>query len=78
MVRRTITIPEPIDALVRRHAHDGESFSAAMVRFVRAGIEAESGQDRYAWIGSFDGPTDLGERVEDYLREIVRDPEFEH
>jgi hypothetical protein len=78
MVRRTITLPEPVDSLVRLHARDGESFSAAVARFVQAGIEAEGGKDRYAWIGSFDGPPDLGERVEEYLREIVMDPEFEH
>jgi hypothetical protein len=68
MVRRTITLPESTDALVRANAGDGESFSAAVTRLIEAGVH--SLDQPPSWVASFDGPEDLGINAERYLREL--------
>jgi hypothetical protein len=72
MVRRTITLPESLDAEVREAAADGESFSAAVSRLLAAGLLAQ--RDRPSWIGSFDsGDPTLAHRVEEVLAELARE-----
>jgi len=69
MVRRTITLPESTDDLIRAHAREGESFSAAVVRLAEAGVRV-TGAPRPRWVGSGEGPEDLGAQAERYLREL--------
>ncbi len=71
MVRRTVSLPEAIDELVRREAEEGESFSAAVARLIEAGARSFRGKKPPAYVGSFEGPSDLGRRAEDYLRHPV-------
>ncbi len=72
VVRRTVSIPDALDARVRDHAQDGESFSAAVARLIEDGLRATAGSARPAWIGSGEGPGDLGLLAEKYLREPSR------
>ena len=71
MVRRTVSLPQSVDELVRERAQEGESFSAAVARLVRQGAAAERGRKRPRYVGSGRGPTDLGRRAERYLRELI-------
>jgi hypothetical protein len=71
MVRRTVSIPESVDEKVRDAAVDDESFSAAVARLLEAGLRATTGKHRPDWVGSGDGPDDLGRRAEEYLRKPV-------
>lgn len=66
VARRTIYMPYSIEELVREHALEGESFSATVVRLLQIGAldDRESWPD---WIGSFEGPGDLGVNFEKYL-----------
>ena len=68
MVRRTVSLPTSVDERVRDAVAEDESFSAAVARLLEAGLEATQGEHRPAWIGSGDGPDDLGRRAEQYLR----------
>lgn len=72
MVRRTVNLPESTDALVRRTAGEGESFSAAVARLIEAGVRALEGAEVPSYVASGEGPEDLGRRAEAYLREPVR------
>jgi hypothetical protein len=64
--RRTIYIPDSIEKLVRENARGNESFSATVVRLIQLG--ALDDRDSWPeWIGSFDGPGDLGINAEKYL-----------
>jgi hypothetical protein len=72
MGRRTIYLPESVEALVEEMAHRGESFSAAVARLVGAGATALRGPRRPSWMGSGDGPEDLGRRAEWYLRKLAK------
>ena len=71
MVRRTVSLPESVDDLVRERALAGESFSAAVARLVRQGAAAERGRNRPRYVGSGEGPSDLGRRAERYLRDLI-------
>ena len=73
MVRRTVSLPESMDAKVRDAAEDDESFSAAVARLLEAGLRATTGRHRPDWVGSGEGPDDLGRRAEEYLRQPVAD-----
>jgi hypothetical protein len=69
MVRRTITLPESLDQLVRREAAEGESFSAAVSRLIEAGLATD--KPRPAWIGAGSSDVDdLGRNAEKYLRQL--------
>lgn len=68
MVRRTVSLPDAVDKKVRDAAGDDESFSAAVARLLDAGLRATTGKHRPDWIGSGEGPDDLGRRAEHYLR----------
>lgn len=73
MVRRTVSLPEAVDRRVRDAAGDDESFSAAVARLLEAGLRAVQGKHRPDWIGSGEGPDDLGRRAEEYLRQPTAD-----
>ncbi|MDX6663398.1 MAG: hypothetical protein QOG09_1500, partial [Solirubrobacterales bacterium] len=70
MARVTIYLPDAIRDLVRELAEDGESFSATVTRLIESGARA-SGRPSPEWIGSGEGPGDLGLMAEKYLREIA-------
>lgn len=76
MVRRTVSLPESTDALVRELAEEGESFSAAVTRLIEAGAAA-IGSGRYPrWIGSAEGNGDeVGLKAEEYLRKAMEEHE---
>lgn len=69
MVRRTVSLPESVEERVRKAVEDQESFSAAVARLLEAGLRATEGEHRPQWVGSGDGPEDLGRRAEQYLRQ---------
>jgi hypothetical protein len=75
MVRRTITLPEDLDALVRDAAREDESFSAAVARLLEAGLSGRS--DRLAWIGSGDsGDPELAFKIEEVLDELAAEADL--
>jgi hypothetical protein len=71
MARRTINLPDFLDREVREVAGDGESFSAAVTRLIEEGLRAIGEGKAPSYIGSGEGPRDLGRNVERYLREPV-------
>lgn len=71
MPRRTIHIPEGTETLVRELALEGESFSATVTRLIEAGAKALERGRVPGYVGSGEGPDDLGRRAETYLRELV-------
>jgi hypothetical protein len=71
MVRRTVNLPESVDALVRSLAEDAESFSATVSRLIEAGARATRGRRPPSYVGIGEGPGDLGRKAEQYLRELV-------
>lgn len=71
MARRTIHIPEGTEALVRELASEGESFSATVTRLVEAGAKLLKRGRVPSYVGSGEGPDDLGRKAEVYLREPV-------
>lgn len=72
MVRRTLSLPDRIEALVRAAASEGESFSAAAARLIEEGAKRRGVRKRPLYIASGEGPRDLGRLAEHYLRETVR------
>ncbi len=74
MPRRTIYIPESTEKRVRALADEGESFSAAVTRLLEAGARAVEGRRIPGFVGSGEGPSDLGRRAEEYLRNPVDVP----
>lgn len=71
MARRTVNLPDSVEALARLAAEDGESFSATVSRLIEAGARATSGRRRPSYVGMGDGPEDLARDAERYLRELV-------
>jgi len=71
-MRRTINLPPRIDALVRDLAREDESFSAAVVRLIEAGIRKEGRRRSPSYVALAEGPDDLGEKAEQYLRKLVQ------
>jgi hypothetical protein len=71
MARRTVNLPESVEALARELAEEGESFSATVSRLIEAGARATRGARPPAYVGSGEGPDNLGRRAEHYLRELV-------
>jgi hypothetical protein len=78
MPRRTIHISESTEKRVRELAHEGESFSAAVSRLIEAGALAIEGGRTPSYVGTGDredAPTDLGRRLEHYMRESLASTE---
>lgn len=71
MARRTINLPEGTEALVRRLANDGESFSGTVTRLIETGAKALKRGRVPRYVASGDGPEDLGRKAEMYLSELV-------
>jgi hypothetical protein len=71
MVRRTISLPESTDSLVRQLAGEDESFSAAVARLIEAGADSLRSGRKPRYVASGAGPADLGRRAEDYLKKLV-------
>jgi hypothetical protein len=71
VVRRTVTLPESVDDLVRESAEEGESFSAAVTRLLEAGLRASRPGRRPSYAAAGSGPRDLGRMAEEYLRKLV-------
>jgi hypothetical protein len=72
MTRRTINVPDSVDELVQEIAGDGESYSATVTRLIQAGARSILGKRRPSYVGSGDGPEDLGRLAETYLRRLAR------
>jgi hypothetical protein len=71
MARRTVNLPESVEALAREQAEEGESFSATVARLIEAGAAATGNRRRPRYVGSGEGPDDLGRLAERYLRQLV-------
>lgn len=71
MTRRTITLPDSVDALAREAAASGESFSATVSRLIVQGAEASHGRKPPRYVAAGDGPADLGRAAERYLSKLV-------
>ncbi len=75
MPRRTIYLPEDVEKLVREHTLEGDSFSATIVRLIELGVpedvnrhlEVDESEFPLGYIGSGEGPGDLGINAEKYL-----------
>jgi hypothetical protein len=71
MARRTVNLPDAVEARARELALEGESFSATVTRLIEAGARSVDGLRAPSYVGSGDGPSDLGRRAERYLEEFV-------
>jgi hypothetical protein len=71
MARRTIYLPESVEALARDEAAEGESFSATVARLIEAGVRTKRGRRAPSYVATGDGPDDLGRMAEQYLRDLV-------
>jgi hypothetical protein len=71
MARRTVNLPDSVDALAREQAVEGESFSATVARLIEAGARVSRGRRPPSYVGTGEGPDDLGRLAERYLRELV-------
>lgn len=71
MARRTVNLPESVEALARSAAEEGESFSETVSRLIEAGARVTQGRRRPSYVGAGEGPDDLGRDAERYLRELV-------
>lgn len=67
MPRKTIYIPESAEKLVQEHTREGESFSATIVRLLELGAHEDERYVPLDYIGSGEGPGDLGINAEKYL-----------
>lgn len=67
MPRKTIYIPESVVETVEKHAHEGESFSATVVRLIEIGARQEEPYAPLDYFGAGEGPGDLGINAEKYL-----------
>jgi hypothetical protein len=72
MARRTINLPDSVEESARESAHEGESFSATVARLIEQGVRAERGPRRPRYVGSGEGPDELGRDAERYLRDLVQ------
>ena len=71
MARRTINLPDSVEELAREQAEAGESFSATVARLIEAGAHATGGRRSPRYVGSGEGPDELGRLAERYLRKPV-------
>jgi hypothetical protein len=71
MARRTVNLPDSVEALAREAAESGESFSATVSRLIEQGAHASRGWKPPRYVASGEGPDDLGRAAERYLSELV-------
>ena len=72
MVRRTISVTPAVDAKIRKIAEDEGSYSAAVARLVEDATKRSPRTELPAYIGSGEGPPDLSENLDKYIREALR------
>jgi len=72
VVRRTISLPPAVDEKIRKVAEEEGSYSAAVVRLVEEGAKRKGKVDLPDWIGSGEGPADLSENLDKYIRQALR------
>ena len=73
MARRTVSLPDSVDALIRDSALPGESYSGTVARLVEAGARSDRRKKPPGFIGVADVevPEDLSRRTEKYLSELL-------
>ena len=71
MARRTVNLPDSVEAVVRELAGEGESFSATVTRLIEEGARSLRGPRRPSYVASGEGPDDLGRMAERYLGELA-------
>ena len=71
MARRTVNLPDSVETLARSLAKEGESFSATVARLIEEGARASGEVRPPTYVGSGEGPEDLGRYAERYLRDLV-------
>jgi hypothetical protein len=71
MARRTVNLPDSVEALARDAAESGESFSATVTRLIERGVQASRGRTAPRYVSAGEGPEDLGRAVERYLTDLV-------
>lgn len=71
MGRRTVSLPDNTEAIVRRLARQDESFSAAVARLIEAGAKSLEGRRSPSYVGAGEGPEELGRKAEAYLKELA-------
>lgn len=74
VARRTVNLPDSLDALVRELSLEGESFSAAVTRLIDAGVRSLDSTTAPSYVGAGQNPSapdDLGIRAEEYLRDLA-------
>jgi hypothetical protein len=76
MARRTVNLPDSVEALAREAAEPGESFSATVSRLIEAGVRSLRGPRPLSYFtAAGEGPGDLGINAEKYLRELADESE---
>jgi hypothetical protein len=71
MARRTINLPDSVEAIAREAAERGESFSATVSRLIVQGAQSTHGPKAPRYVGAGEGPSDLGRAAERYLETLV-------
>jgi len=71
MARRTVNLPDGVEALARELAIEGESFSATVARLIEVGARASQARMSPRYVASGEGLDDLGRLAEQYLRSPV-------
>jgi hypothetical protein len=71
MARRTVNLPDSVEALARDAAESGESFSATVSRLIEEGVRASGSRKAPRYVAAGQGPDDLGREAERYLSELV-------
>ncbi len=71
VARRTINLPDSVEALAREAAEGGESFSATVSRLIVQAAQSSHGPKPPRYVGAGEGPDDLGRAAERYLRDLV-------
>jgi len=71
MARRTLHLPNSVEALVRELSEEGESFSAAACRLILEGASRQRGKKPPPSVASGKGRRDLSRKAELYLRKPV-------
>jgi hypothetical protein len=71
MARRTVNLPDSVEALARDAAETGESFSATVSRLIEQGAQASGAGKPPRYVATGEGPDDLGRAAERYLADFV-------
>jgi len=71
-VRRTISVSEAIDRLIKDRVAEEGSYSAAVARLVEAGTRRLGRKSALPYVAAGDGPPDLSIAAERYVRAALR------